>query len=198
MSALIELYKEIERCQDCELGKHRTRVVPGEGPEKTNLLFIGEAPGWHEDQQGRPFVGPAGKYLEELLASIGLKREQVYIANVIKCRPPSNRDPLPGEVQACSKWLTRQIELIHPKMIVTLGRYSMAKYFLNQSISQVHGKARKQDNVICYAMYHPAAALHQGSLRKIIEVDMLKIPQILAQAENLEEAEAEPQQLSLF
>jgi len=198
MSALIELYKEIERCQDCELGKHRTRVVPGEGPEKTNLLFIGEAPGWHEDQQGRPFVGPAGKYLEELLASIGLKREQVYIANVIKCRPPSNRDPLPGEVQACSKWLTRQIELIHPKMIVTLGRYSMAKYFLNQSISQVHGKARKQDNVICYAMYHPAAALHQGSLRKIIEVDMLKIPHILAQAENLEEAEAEPQQLSLF
>jgi DNA polymerase len=172
--------------------------VPGEGPEKTNLLFIGEAPGWHEDQQGRPFVGPAGKYLEELLASIGLKREQVYIANVIKCRPPSNRDPLPGEVQACSKWLTRQIELIHPKMIVTLGRYSMAKYFLNQSISQVHGKARKQDNVICYAMYHPAAALHQGSLRKIIEVDMLKIPQILAQAEKLTEAEAEPQQLSLF
>ncbi len=198
MSALIELYQEIERCQDCELGKHRTRVVPGEGPEKTNLLFIGEAPGWHEDQQGRPFVGPAGKYLEELLASIGMKREQVYIANVIKCRPPSNRDPLPGEVQACSKWLTRQIELIHPKMIVTLGRYSMAKYFLNQSISQVHGKARKQDNVICYAMYHPAAALHQGSLRKIIEVDMLKIPQILAQAEKLTEAEAEPQQLSLF
>ncbi len=198
MSALIELYQEIERCQDCELGKHRTRVVPGEGPEKTNLLFIGEAPGWHEDQQGRPFVGPAGKYLEELLASIGLKREQVYIANVIKCRPPSNRDPLPGEVQACSKWLTRQIELIHPKMIVTLGRYSMAKYFLNQSISQVHGKARKQDNVICYAMYHPAAALHQGSLRKIIEVDMLKIPQILAQAEKLTETEAEPQQLNLF
>ncbi len=198
MSALIELYQEIERCQDCELGKHRTRVVPGEGPEKTNLLFIGEAPGWHEDQQGRPFVGPAGKYLEELLASIGLKREEVYIANVIKCRPPSNRDPLPGEVQACSKWLTRQIELLHPKMIVTLGRYSMAKYFLNQSISQVHGKARKQDNVICYAMYHPAAALHQGSLRKIIEVDMLKIPQILAQAEKLQEAEAEPQQLSLF
>jgi DNA polymerase len=198
MSALTELYQEIERCQDCELGKHRTRVVPGEGPEKTNLLFIGEAPGWHEDQQGRPFVGPAGKYLEELLASIGLKREQVYIANVIKCRPPSNRDPLPGEIQACSKWLTRQIELIHPKMIVTLGRYSMAKYFLNQSISQVHGKARKQDNVICYAMYHPAAALHQGSLRKIIEVDMLKIPQILAQAEKLQEAEAEPQQLSLF
>jgi uracil-DNA glycosylase family 4 len=198
MSALTELYKEIERCQDCELGKHRTRVVPGEGPEKTNILFIGEAPGWHEDQQGRPFVGPAGKYLEELLDSIGLKRDQVYIANVIKCRPPANRDPLPGEIQACSKWLDHQIELLHPKMIVTLGRYSMAKYFSNQSISQVHGKAKKQDNIIFYAMYHPAAALHQGSLRKTIETDMLKIPKILAQAEKLTETEAEPQQLSLF
>lgn len=198
MSALTELYKEIERCQDCELGKHRTRVVPGEGPEKTSILFIGEAPGWHEDQQGRPFVGPAGKYLEDLLDSIGLKREQVYIANVIKCRPPANRDPLPGEIQACSKWLNQQIELLHPKMIVTLGRYSMAKYFANQSISQVHGKAKKQDDIILYAMYHPAAALHQGSLRKTIETDMLKIPQILAQAEKLTETEAEPQQLSLF
>ena len=198
MSALTELYQEIERCQDCELGKHRTKVVPGEGPEKTSILFIGEAPGWHEDQQGRPFVGPAGKYLEDLLASINLKREQVYIANVIKCRPPGNRDPLPGEIQACSKWLTRQIEMIKPQMIITLGRYSMAKYFPNQSISQVHGKARKQDDIIYYAMYHPAAALHQGSLRKTIEADMAKIPQILAQAEKLTEAEAEPQQLSLF
>jgi uracil-DNA glycosylase family 4 len=198
MSALIELNKEIARCQDCELGKHRTRAVPGEGPEDADLLFIGEAPGWHEDQQGRPFVGPAGKYLEELLASIGLKRDQVYIANVIKCRPPGNRDPLPDEIQACSRWLNHQIKLIYPKMIITLGRYSMARYFPNQSISQVHGKAKKQDNIIYYAMYHPAAALHQGSLRKTIEADMLKIPQILAQAEKLQEAEAEPQQLSLF
>lgn len=198
MSALSDLYREIERCQDCELAKYRTRVVPGEGPEKADLLFIGEAPGWHEDQQGRPFVGPAGKFLDELLASIGLKRDQVYIANVIKCRPPGNRDPLPSEIQACSKWLNRQIELIRPKMVVTLGRYSMARYFPNQSISQVHGKAKKQDNIIYYAMYHPAAALHQGSLRKIIEADMLKIPQVLAQAEKLAEAEAEPQQLSLF
>lgn len=198
MSVLTELYKEIERCQDCELAKHRTRVVPGEGPENSNLLFIGEAPGWHEDQQGRPFVGPAGQFLEELLASVGLKRNQVYIANVIKCRPPGNRDPLPEEIQVCSKWLNRQIELIHPNMIVTLGRYSMAKYFPNESISKVHGKTKKQDNTIYYAMYHPAAALHQGSLRKVIEADMLKIPQILAQAEKMTEAEAEPQQLSLF
>lgn len=198
MSALSDLYREIERCQDCELAKYRTRVVPGEGPEKADLLFIGEAPGWHEDQQGRPFVGPAGKYLDELLASIGLKRTEVYIANVIKCRPPGNRDPLPSEILACSKWLDRQIELIRPKMVVTLGRYSMARYFPNQSISQAHGKAKKQDNIIYYAMYHPAAALHQGSLRKIIEADMLKIPQVLAQAEKLAEAKAEPQQLSLF
>ena len=198
MSALSGLNQEIERCQDCELGKHRTKAVPGEGPDNATLLFIGEAPGWHEDQQGRPFVGPAGKFLEELLASIGLKREQVFIANVIKCRPPSNRDPLPGEIQACSKWLAHQIELINPKMIVTLGRYSMAKYFPNQSISLVHGKAKKQDDVIYYAMYHPAAALHQGSLRKTIETDMAKIPHILAQAEKLTQEEAEPQQLSLF
>jgi len=198
MSALTELNKEIECCQDCELGKHRNRAVPGEGPENASLLFIGEAPGWHEDQQGRPFVGPAGKFLEELLASIGLKREQVFIANVIKCRPPSNRDPLPGEIQACARWLTQQIELIKPKMVVTLGRYSMAKYFPNQSISQVHGKAKKQDEVVYFAMYHPAAALHQGSLRKTIEADMLKIPQILEQTQKLPQNEAEPQQLSMF
>ncbi len=198
MSTLTELYQEIERCQDCELAKHRIKAVPGEGAEKANLLFIGEAPGWYEDQQGRPFVGPAGQFLDELLASIGLKRDQVYIANVIKCRPPGNRDPLPGEIQACSRWLDHQIELICPRMIVTLGRYSMARYFPNQSISKVHGKTSKQDNIIYYAMYHPAAALHQGSLRKVIEADMLKIPQILAQAESLPEAEVEARQLDLF
>lgn len=198
MSALDELYKEIGLCQDCELARHRTRVVPGEGPETASLFFIGEAPGWHEDQQGRPFVGPAGQFLEELLASIGLKREQVYIANVIKCRPPANRDPLPGEIQACSKWLNQQIELIRPKMIITLGRYSMARYFPGETISKIHGKARRQDNIIYYAMYHPAAALHQGSLRKVIETDVRRIPEILAQAEKITEAKAEPQQLSLF
>jgi DNA polymerase len=200
MSALTELYKEIERCQACELAKSRTRVVPGEGPEKVDILFIGEAPGWHEDQQGRPFVGPAGQFLEELLASIKLKRGQVYIANVIKCRPPNNRDPLPVEIQACSKWLDRQIELLQPKIIVTLGRYSMARYFPNQNISKIHGKARRENNIILFPMYHPAAALHQGSLRKIIEADMLNIPQILVQIDKITETETEtkPQQLSLF
>ena len=198
MSALAELYQEIAKCQDCELARYRNKVVPGEGPEDADLLFIGEAPGWHEDQQGRPFVGPAGGFLEQLLASIGLSREKAYIANVIKCRPPQNRDPLPGEIQACSKWLNRQLELIHPKMIVTLGRYSMARYFPDESISKIHGKPRKRDGIIYYPMYHPAAALHQGSLRRIIEADMLQIPQILADHERIVEAQAKSQQLSLF
>ncbi len=198
MSALTELYQEIENCQDCELARYRIKVVPGEGDEDAELLFIGEAPGWHEDQQGRPFVGPAGGFLEQLLASIKLTREQVYIANVIKCRPPSNRDPLPSEIQACRKWLDRQIEIIQPRMIITLGRYSLARYFPNESISKVHGKARKVGDIICYPMYHPAAALHQGTLRQIIEADMLQIPRVLAQSEQIPEAEAESQQLSLF
>jgi len=197
MSVLTELYEEIANCRDCELAKHRTKVVPGEGSEDAELLFIGEAPGWHEDQQGRPFVGPAGAFLNQLLSSIGLSREQVYIANVIKCRPPGNRDPLPAEVQACRKWLDHQIEIIQPRIIITLGRYSLARYFPNESISKIHGKARKEGKVVCYPMYHPAAALHQGSLRQIIEADMLRIPEILQQAESMAEAPAAAQQLRL-
>ena len=198
MSALSELYKEIALCQQCEIAKYRTKVVPGEGPEDAEIMFIGEAPGWHEDQQGRPFVGPAGLYLDELLASINLKREQVYIANVIKCRPQGNRDPLPTEILNCRNWLDRQIELICPKIIVTLGRYSMAMFFPGKSISKLHGTAQKRDDIIYYAMYHPAAALHQQSLRQTIEADMLKIPSLLAQAESITEAKREPQQLTMF
>ena len=208
MSTLGELYREIEICQDCGLAKFRTRVVPGEGPENAELFFIGEAPGWYEDQQGRPFVGPAGQFLEQLLASIGLRRDQVYIGNVIKCRPPQNRDPLPAEIEACGKWLERQVELIHPKMIITLGRYSLARYFPHDSIGKIHGKARRIGDVIYYPMYHPAAALHQGSLRRLIEADMCKIPEILAQSEKVtvshpslftgEEDEGEAKQLTLF
>ena len=198
MSALAGLYQEIIACRDCELAQHRTRVVPGEGAEDADVVFIGEAPGWHEDQQGRPFVGPAGQFLDQLLTSIGLSREEVYIANVIKCRPPQNRDPLPAEIQSCRKWLDRQIEIIQPQMIVTLGRYSLAQYFPNQSIGKIHGKPRRSGDVIYYPMYHPAAALHQGSLRKTIETDMLKIPQILAQGEELHQDQVESQQLSLF
>ncbi len=135
MSALSELYEEIKCCQRCEIARYRTNVVPGEGAEDAAIMFIGEAPGWHEDQQGRPFVGPAGKFLDELLALIELKREQVYIANVIKCRPQGNRDPLPQEILNCRKWLDCQIEIIRPEMIVTLGRYSMALFFPQKSIS---------------------------------------------------------------
>ncbi|MFC1985542.1 uracil-DNA glycosylase [Chloroflexota bacterium] len=198
MSALNELHEEIAVCQRCDLSKYRTKVVPGEGPEDAEIIFIGEAPGWHEDQQGRPFVGPAGQFLDQLLSSINLKRNQVYIANVIKCRPTGNRDPLPAEIQNCRKWLDRQIGLINPKMIVTLGRYSMAMFFPGKSISKIHGTAQKQDNIIYYAMYHPAAALHQQSLRQVIETDMLKIPLLLAEAKNVAEAEPEPQQLKMF
>jgi len=198
MSALSELYEEIALCRQCEIAKYRTKVVPGEGAEDADIMFIGEAPGWHEDQQGRPFVGPAGLYLDELLASINLGREQVYIANVIKCRPPTNRDPLPSEIHNCRKWLDRQIELICPRMIVTLGRYSMAMFFSGKSISKIHGTAQKRDNVIYYAMYHPAAALHQQRLRQVIEADMLKIPSLLAEVEAIPAAEQQPQQLNMF
>jgi len=198
MSALSELYEEIALCRQCEIAKHRTKVVPGEGAEDASILFIGEAPGWHEDQQGRPFVGPAGLYLDELLASINLRRGQVYIANVIKCRPPENRDPLPSEIHNCRKWLDRQIELIHPRMIVTLGRYSMAMFFPDKSISKIHGTAQKRGDVIYYAMYHPAAALHQQSLRQAIEADMLKIPSLLARSETIPAVKQQPQQLNMF
>ena len=198
MSALSELYKEIALCQQCEIAKYRTHVVPGEGAEDADILFIGEAPGWHEDQQGRPFVGPAGQFLDSLLASIGLDRRQVYIANVIKCRPTGNRDPLPEEISNCHHWLEKQIELIHPRMIVTLGRYSMAMFFPGKTISKIHGTAQKVDNVIYFAMYHPAAALHQQSLRQAIEADMLKIPPLLAEAKTITEAKPQPQQLKMF
>ena len=198
VSALTDLYEEMARCRDCELARHRTRVVPGEGREDADLLFIGEAPGWHEDQQGRPFVGPAGKFLEELLASIGFKREDVYIGNVLKCRPPDNRDPLPTEIETCRRWLDRQIEVIHPKIIVTLGRYSMARFFPGETISKIHGKARRIGDILCFPMYHPAAALHQQSLRQTIHDDMLKIPPLLDGLEQPTEPEQQPQQLSMF
>ena len=198
MLALSELYQEVAACRLCDLYRQATRPVLGDGPENSQIVFIGEAPGWHEDQQGRPFVGPAGQYLDTLLASIGLKREQVYITNVVKHRPPSNRDPLPGEIMACRPWLERQIGIIKPKMIVTLGRYSMAMFFPGKSISKIHGTAQKRDGVIYYAMYHPAAALHQQSLRQEIEADMLKIPSLLAEVSDTTEAEPQPEQLKMF
>ena len=201
MSALTELNQQIAQCFKCEIAKLRCKVVPGEGAENADIMFIGEAPGWHEDQQGRPFVGPAGQFLDKLLASIGLDRRKVFIANVIKCRPTDNRDPLPTEIQNCRRWLDSQIEIIKPKMIVTLGRYSMARYFPGKSISKIHGTAQKHDGTIYYAMYHPAAALHQQSLKQAIEADMLKIPKILSEADAVREDRPSAgggQQLNMF
>jgi DNA polymerase len=163
-------------------------------------MFIGEAPGFHEDQQGRPFVGAAGRFLEELLDRIGLKREDVFIANVIKCRPPGNRDPLPEEIEACEPFLDRQIELIQPKLVVTLGRFSMARAFPKARISRIHGQPRKVGGVLYYPMYHPAAALHQPSLRSTIEEDMSRIPELIEQAAQIAESSipTQAEQLSLF
>ncbi len=200
MSELEALAAEINRCTRCPLHHGRTRAVPGEGPQNALVMFIGEAPGFHEDQQGRPFVGAAGKFLDELLESIGMKREEVFIANVIKCRPPGNRDPLPEEIEACRPFLDRQLELVRPKLVVTLGRFSMARAFPKARISDVHGQPRKIGGVVYYPMYHPAAALHQPSLRRIVEEDMRRIPELLRQAAQLAESPppVEAEQLTLF
>lgn len=200
MSELEALAAEVVKCTRCLLHQGRTRAVPGEGPEDADIMFIGEAPGFHEDQQGRPFVGAAGRFLEELLASIELKRTDVYIANVIKCRPPGNRDPLPEEIETCKPFLDRQIELIQPKIIVTLGRFSMARAFPKARISHIHGQPRKIDGIVYYPMYHPAAALHQPSLRRTVEDDMRRIPELIRQAAQMAESPppAAAQQLTLF
>ena len=201
MTALADLAKEVSGCDRCLLARGRTRAVPGDGPENAAIMFIGEGPGFHEDQQGKPFVGVAGQFLNELLQSIGLQRADVYITNVVKCRPPGNRDPLPEEIAACQSYLDRQIALIKPKVIVTLGRYSMARAFPNEKISVIHGKPRKVGEIVYVPMFHPAAALHQPALRKTVEEDFARLPEILANLNQVEDAAAppdEPQQLSLF
>lgn len=191
-----ELAERVKACTDCRLSQGRNRAVPGEGKDGS-ILFVGEAPGWHEDQMGRPFVGPAGKFLEELLGSIGLRREEVFITNMVKCRPPGNRDPLPDEIETCRKYLDRQIELLRSRAIVSLGRHSLARFFPGKTIGQVHGSWRKEDSTIYFAMYHPAAALHQGNLRKTIQEDILKLPQAIREAEKAE-GEKPARQLSFF
>jgi len=202
MSELEELHQRIASCTDCDLCRARTQAVPGEGPSNPEILFVGEGPGFYEDQQARPFVGPAGRFLEELLASIGLRRDQVFITNVVKCRPPNNRDPLPGEIDACRKYLQRQIDLLQPKVVVSLGRYSLAWFSPRDAISKVHGQAKVRDGVYFIPMYHPAAALHAGNMRKVIEEDFRKIPAVLerARAAPPEQTapEPEPEQMRLF
>jgi DNA polymerase len=198
--ALRELAEQIGVCPKCELSKTRIHAVPGEGSPNADIVFVGEGPGFYEDQQARPFVGPAGKFLDELLASIGLRREDVYICNVIKCRPPNNRDPLPGEIGACMPWLDRQLEIIQPRVVATLGRFSMNRYFPGQSISRIHGQPRRMAEVTLVPMYHPAAALHQASLRRTIEEDFQKLPAILEQAlpDEAKPREPEPTQMQLL
>ena len=201
MSELSKLAEQVAVCTQCILSKSRTKAVPGEGPENAQILFVGEGPGFHEDKQGRPFVGAAGQFLEELLAGIGMQREAVFITNVVKCRPPGNRDPMPEEIEACRAYLDRQIELINPRVVVTLGRYSMARWFPNAKISAIHGQPRKIDGRLIVPMFHPAAALHQPSLRKDVEADFRKLPGILAEFEQIENNEPPPpeaEQLSLF
>ena len=207
---LKEIATEVSTCTKCDLCKNRTHAVPGEGPANAKLLFIGEGPGFHEDKQGRPFVGPSGQFLEELLKSIGLKRSDVFITNVVKCRPPENRDPLPNEIAACNDYLDRQIAAIRPLVIVTLGRFSMAKFFAGEKITAIHGRARKKDGFICIPMFHPAAGLRTPSVKEQLKEDFKKIPAILAEAERLTAAspakasvaahkeEPPPAQMSLF
>lgn len=199
--SLSEVDEAVRGCTDCSLCEGRTNAVPGDGDPSSEIMFVGEGPGYYEDVQGLPFVGQAGQLLNELLAEIGLKREEVYITNVVKCRPPKNRDPQPDEIHECSKYLDRQIELIDPKVIVTLGRYSMDRFFPGQRISRIHGTARRTAGRMVVPMYHPAAALHQPSLRRTLSDDFAKII-VAAEATPAEPVPEEPddsaQQLSLF
>lgn len=179
---LKQVAQEVSTCTSCGLHHSRKLAVPGEGPAQAEIMFIGEGPGFHENEQGRPFVGAAGKYLDELLASIRMRRSDVFITNVVKCRPPGNRDPLPEELSACSPYLERQIQAINPRVIVTLGRYSMAHFLPNAKISDIHGQAMRVRGRLIVAMYHPAAALHQRSLKAAIEQDFARLPELIARA----------------
>ena len=203
--AMQQLDAAIRQCPLCELSKTRTKAVPGDGPTDAELIFIGEGPGFNEDRQGRPFVGAAGQFLDSMLASIGLERRQVFVTNVVKCRPPNNRDPLPAEVAACAPYLEQQLALINPLVVVTLGRHSMARFFPGEKISSVHGTARLLDGRTVVALYHPAAALHQQSLRTTLEEDFRKLPRFVEEArvrarlaKEPVSSDEPPRQLSLF
>lgn len=181
---LAAIAKEIHVCEKCGLSQGRTHAVPGDGPITAEIMFIGEGPGFYEDRQGLPFVGQSGKLLEELLALIGLNRQQVFITNVVKCRPPENRDPLPIEIDTCTKnYLYRQIDLINPKVIVTLGRYSMGLFFPNGKITAIHGKPKWENGRAYLPMFHPAAVLrNMVGLKPQAEADMRKLPDLLIEA----------------
>ena len=200
MSEYDDLVDRIRGCTLCTLSEKRTQAVPGEGALDADILFVGEGPGFYEDRDGRPFVGPAGKFLDELLESVGLRRETVYITNMVKCRPPNNRDPLPGEVSACRPYLDSQLEMISPGVIVTLGRHSFAKFFPSQSLTKARGRSQRWRSLTVYPIYHPAAALHNPRLRSVIVEDFGRLPDIVRMArETAQEPEAAPtRQLNLF
>jgi uracil-DNA glycosylase len=207
---LAQIAEEVSVCTNCELHKTRKKSVPGVGPANAEIMLIGEGPGQNENEQGLPFVGQAGKFLSELLSQAGLKREDVWIGNVVKCRPPSNRDPQPDELTACNLYLERQIEAINPSIIITLGRFSMGKFMPGVKISAVHGQMRKIGNRFVIAMFHPAAALHQPQLKSTILADFAKLPELLEVArkelgksapeprETQPESAEEPKQMRLF
>ncbi|PIY96755.1 MAG: uracil-DNA glycosylase [Candidatus Kerfeldbacteria bacterium CG_4_10_14_0_8_um_filter_42_10] len=192
MDNLETISQEISRCQKCVLAEKRTNAVPGDGNSNAEIMFIGEGPGEQEDLQGKPFVGQAGKFLEEMLETIGLKRKDVFITNLVKCRPPSNRDPFPDEIEVCVKnYLERQIKLIKPRLIITLGRHAMERFIPGRKISQIHGQPKRLVNhetgekQIYLPLYHPAAALYHGSLRETLIRDFKKIPKILEKVNQL-------------
>jgi uracil-DNA glycosylase len=175
---------EVRACRLCKLSETRTNGVPGEGSPTAEIMFIGEGPGFHEDQQGRPFVGAAGQLLTEMLQAIGMRRQDVFITNVVRCRPPGNRDPLPDELQACDAYTLRQIAVLDPKLIVTLGRYSMARFIGQGPMRDLHGRTREWNGITCLAMFHPAFILRTptAEMRRIYQDDFRKIPGLLADA----------------
>lgn len=181
MSQLNQLAQEIKTCQRCRLAETRRCAVPGEGRSDAPALFIGEGPGFYEDQQGRPFVGASGKLLGQMLQRVGLTRQDVFITNVVKCRPPDNRDPLPDEIEACRPFLDRQLELIQPTLIVTLGRFSMARFFPGQSITRIHGQLAQVDGYTCAPMFHPAAALRNPQWMAAMQQDFAALAPLLAE-----------------
>ena len=207
-TALQEIAARVSQCPLCPLAAGRTRAVPGAGRADADIMFIGEAPGFHEDQQGLPFVGQSGKYLDELLGKIGLSRGEVFITNVVKCRPPGNRDPLPDEIDICvNTYLKQQVEIIQPKLIATLGRFSMALFFSKDArITKIHGQPLRANNRIYYPLFHPAAVLRNPNLRPAMEADFRRMLDLLAEIAQMpdtpdtpdEPPPAPPQQLSLF
>ena len=211
VETLDRIAREVSVCTKCALHESRKKAVTGEGPADAEIMFIGEGPGFHENEQGRPFVGASGKFLDQLLEQAGLTRADVFIANVVKCRPPANRDPQPEELQICNQYLEEQIQAINPSIIVTLGRISMGKYFPGAKITSVHGQMQNIDGRFIIPMYHPSAALHQPALRPSILADFAKLPDQLNEAldalgrkkikqkKNMVSQETEkPKQLSLF